>query len=59
MQLVGVGITFVRVPFAALAFGSLVGNFSEIDELEFFAELLVACGTVGVGLVRCVPTGSQ
>ena len=41
MKLVGVGVSFARVPFAELAFATLAGTFAELEVLNAFAELTV------------------
>ena len=52
-----VGIAFVTVPFAELAFASLGDAFAEADALEAFAKLTLVCGAVVIGLLRGVLAG--
>ena len=59
MKLIGLGVSFARVPFAGLALATLEAIFVELQVLEAFAEPTVVRVAVVVGLVRGFLTGSS
>ena len=52
-----VGITFANVPFAEVAFATLVATLAVLCPLRAFVDLEVVCGVAVVGVIRVVIPG--